>query len=98
MSSSTKLWEAWVLAKTLHQRPSEIYFVVDELAAWCFDRAVTTFGLAVEGAIEKATAKAKTMEEAKRKGKRELDKWLREPDEGPKFRDPAAERKALTRG
>lgn len=98
MNSSKKLWESWVLAKTLGNRPSEIYFITDELAAWSFDRAVTTFGLAVEAAIEKATLKCKTTDEANRKAKRELDKWLREPDEGPKFRDPAAERKALTRG
>lgn len=82
----------------MRQRPSDIYFINDELAAWSFDRAVVTFGLAVEAAIDKATSKAKTMEESRRKAQRELEKWLREPGEGPKYRDPAAERKAITRG
>lgn len=49
-----------------------------------------SFGLAVENGIDKATENAKTTKEAQRKAQRELEKWLREPDETPKFRDPGA--------
>jgi hypothetical protein len=48
--------------------------------------------MSVEAAIEKATSKAKTAEDGTRKAQRELEKWLREPGDGPRFRDPAAER------
>lgn len=49
------------------------------------------FGMAVEQDIEESTSSCKTIEEGKRKAKRTLDKWLREPldDSGHKFLDPA---------
>lgn len=55
MKSSAKLWEAWRLSKTYQQLPSQIYGVEDSLASYCFDRAVATFGIAVEQDIEEAT-------------------------------------------
>lgn len=91
MSSSSQLWETWVLSKQLGRTPAEVYFIEDQFTAWCFNRAVVMFGLAVEHDIDKATEKAKTTKDAQRKAKTTLEKWLREPDteEGPKFRDPA---------
>ena len=93
MSSSTQLWEAWILSKQLNQTPAQVYFLEDPFTAWCFNRAVVMFGMAVEQDIQESTEKAKTTVESKRKAKRTLDKWLREPakeGEGPKFRDPGA--------
>jgi broad specificity phosphatase PhoE len=61
--------------------------VHDELAAYCFDRAVLTFGLAVEHAVE--SVEGKTTKDTERKRQRELDRWLGTPQ---KFRDPLADR------
>lgn len=85
------MWEAWTLAKQLRSKPSEIYNVRDELAAFCFDRAVTTFGLAVENDIHEGTQDAKDQADGTRKASMILDRWLREPGrelDSKKFRDP----------
>lgn len=93
------LWEAWTLSRTWKVRPSEMYGIAGEFAAWCFDRAVTTFGTAVETDIKESTSKAKDDAQAKRKAQLVLHKWLNMPVEKEedgevqrrtKFRDPAA--------
>jgi hypothetical protein len=87
------LWEAWVLSKSLRQSPAEVYFIEDQLAAWCFNRAVTMFGMAVEQDIEEATSKAKNDKQAKRMANDVLDIWLEKEHSArqapSKFRDPA---------
>lgn len=45
-------------------RPSELYGVEHEIAAFCFDRAVTLFGQDVENEMHAAAQRAKTNEEA----------------------------------
>ena len=80
-----KLWEAWTLAKAYRKRPSEIYFIRDEIAAWCFDRAVHHFGSGLEYALNEAGAKAKNERAAHRARQQVLNQWL---GIKPKFRSP----------
>ena len=69
-------------------RPSEVYFIEDQLAAFCFDRAVTMFGLEVDAALKKVVRGAKNDKEAEAKSAREFAKWVRDPST-PRFKDPA---------
>lgn len=70
-----------------------MYFIEDEVTAWCFDRAVTIFGTSVEESIKAATAKSKTQAQADMSAQRTLRKWLnRSGDLTGLFRDPAAGR------
>lgn len=69
------------MSKTLHTRPSEFLQVTDPLAALHFDRAVVTFGQALDHALDKAVTpkkKGKKLSEAQRNYKiaTELEKWL----------------------
>lgn len=87
------MWEAYQLGKTLKTRPSVLYALEDELTAWSFDRAVQTFGLALERAIQEATEKTKNKSSGKRKAQQTLDKWLSSADTKAvpgRFRDPMA--------
>lgn len=52
--SSVRLWETWRLSKTYRCLPSELLGVVDELAAYCVNRAVAAFGTALEADLHKA--------------------------------------------
>jgi hypothetical protein len=78
-------------------RPSELYGITDTLHAFYFDRAVATFGLAVEADLTDAAEEAKTASSAKRKQDMRLAKWLREPDAVQKFKDPAEVMRARER-
>ena len=81
------------MGKQLRTRPSEIYGIEDELTAWSFDRAVQTFGGALEDALRTATKKTKNQAAADRKAHAELDKWLSSADTKAvpgRFRDPMA--------
>lgn len=72
-------------------RPSEVYYIHDELAAFCFDRAVHLFGSTVENAVNEKVQAAKTRAAAKRAVKTTMDKFLY-CDGAPvpgRFRDPA---------
>lgn len=66
-------------------RPSEVYHIRDEVAAWCFDRAVMTFGADVEQDLD--TIEDKNPKTAERKRLRRLERWL---GMAPQFKDPAA--------
>ncbi|WNT45022.1 tail assembly chaperone [Microbacterium phage PhunaPhoke] len=83
--------------KQLRTRPSELYGVDDELTAWSFDRAVQTFGTALENRLHEVTRKQKNQAAANRKAHQELDKWLTSADTKAvkgRFRDPMATVKA----
>ena len=73
------MYEAWTMAKTWNRRPSEIYCITNEVAAYHLDRAVMLFGLSLEADLDKATKNAKNRKEAERKAALVLDRWLREP-------------------
>lgn len=68
------------MAKQLGIRPSDLYEVDEEVAAWSFDRAVLTFGNALESKLQLIARNAKRQKEAERKIDRELQKWLSSAD------------------
>jgi len=76
-------------------RPSSLYGIDEELTAWSFDRAVQTFGNALESKLQLTARSAKKQKEAERRVDRELSKWLTSAD-GPetsaskgRYADPA---------
>lgn len=81
------LWEAWKLAKAYRTRPSSLYGITDEVAAWCFDRAVFLFGTELEAELRDATDGAKNKQQSAARQQRVMAKWL-----GGKvqYKDPAA--------
>jgi hypothetical protein len=85
------------MSKQLRSRPSEIYGIDDELTAWSFDRAVQTFGVALENQLHRVAEKTKNRASGQRKAQQELDKWLSSADTKAvpgRFRDPMATVKA----
>lgn len=80
------------MAKQLGIRPSELYGIDDEVTAWSFDRAVLTFGNALESKLQIVARSAKKQKEAERRVQRELDKWLSSADsqasKARRFADP----------
>lgn len=78
------------MGRTWKAKPSDIYFIDDEIAAWCFDRAVTLFGYTVENEMALAASKAQRGQED---GARQavLNAWLKEGRDGERgmFKDPA---------
>lgn len=87
---SRNLWEAWTLSQKWGTRPSEMYGVREEIAAFCFDRAVTMFGQNVENEIHAATKDAKSDREANALAQRVLNYRLKEgKDKVSGFKDPA---------
>lgn len=79
------MWEAYTLSKRMKIRPSELYFIKDELAAWSFDRAVMHFGAEVEADLDSIDDKNSKTLEHKRTAR--LQKWL---GIAPQFKDPGA--------
>ena len=101
MESSRNLYETWTLSKTWGIPPSELLCIEDPLVGYYLNRAVASYGLALENDIETSTRNAKTQSQADRKAALTLKKWLREPgeelEEAPKkldtgrgYKDPAA--------
>jgi hypothetical protein len=60
-----------------------LYGIEDELGAFCFDRAVTIFGVSLENEISSTNGRSE--KDTERKRQRVMDKWL---GIQPKFRDP----------
>jgi hypothetical protein len=81
-----------MMSKTYHSRPSELYGISHPVQAFFFDRAVFTFGTAVENDLKESTRKAKKQEQVDRIRDRVMAKWLGPTTPGV-FRDPHAERK-----
>lgn len=46
------MWEAYQDLKMCHKRPSEVLEVTDTIAAYCLDKAVLTFGIIIENALQ----------------------------------------------
>ena len=70
-----------------------MYMIREELTAWAFDRAVTTFGNALESRLQEVAKSAKKQKVAEQRQNSELMKWLSSNDpEGTvakgRFRDP----------
>jgi len=90
------LWEAWLLSRTWGCRPSDLYGLgASDYVAFCFDRAIATFGLAVEADMDEAAEGTDNAAQAKSARQRALNNWLTlegdEPMPGT-FRDPFATR------
>jgi hypothetical protein len=77
------------MAKTFSCRPSQLLAINDELHAYWFDRAIMLFGRAVEHDMEEARSESKTDAEAQRRQALSFGSWMRDPNEKPKFKDPA---------
>lgn len=75
------------MAQTYRTRPSELYAIDDEVAAWCFDRAIYLFGVSIDNDLDKAAHGAKNQGAANIARQRVMAKWI-----GTKvqYRDPAA--------
>ena len=74
-------------------KPSELYLISDPLAAFYFDRAVCTFGMEVQEAMDEAAEGSKTTKDSKRKRQMVFAKYMRDATGAPvpgTFRDPAA--------
>lgn len=84
------------MSKQYKRSPAELYFIKDEVAAWCFNRAVMTFGITLDNELEAAGQKAKSERGAKQRRTNILNKWMTMPGEESKgrFADPAAMAKA----
>lgn len=74
-------------------RPSKIYGVRPKHVAYYFDRAVETYGRALEDRIRTVSEKEKNQAAAEARAVRELRKWLGSQDgeagSAGQFRDPA---------
>lgn len=90
VESSTNLWEAWTLSQAFQERPSDLYGVHDEIAAWCFDRAVHLFGSSLEEDLAKARGSAKNQFQMTTRSQAVFRRWLGIEQ---KFRDPVADGK-----
>uniref|UniRef100_A0AAU6R653 Tail assembly chaperone protein n=1 Tax=Micrococcus phage Kurnik TaxID=3092208 RepID=A0AAU6R653_9CAUD len=79
------------MAQKMGVRPSEVLHLKDELAAWCFDRAVLTFANHVEAAVEAKQKNARNRAAAQRAGQLVLNKYLYadNPQAPGRFRDPS---------
>lgn len=93
MENSERVWEAYLLSKSLRTRPSDVYGIRGEFRRYCFDKAVVTFGTALEAALEEVEAKTDKARALKRA--RVLDRWL---DRELKYRNPVATAKKTTPG
>ena len=78
------------MSKEYRQLPSEVYHVEDEMAAFYFDRAVSSFGQLVEADIN-AAMEGKTGNAAQAAAQMALHKWLTQ--EQPRYADPAKARR-----
>jgi hypothetical protein len=61
-----------------------VYSITGAFRQYCFDRAVITFGAALEAELDSVEGRNAKAIQAKKS--RLLSKWL---DEAPRFRDPA---------
>lgn len=66
-------------------RPSDLYAIQGDFRRYCFDKAVVTFGTALEAALDEVTGKNEKSRASKRA--RVLDRWL---DRELKYRSPVA--------
>lgn len=77
------------MAKEFQARPSELYGIHDDYDAFCFDRAVYTFGTYVESEVEKAGEQGKTKDQRKKNAEAKLKALLSGKKE-KQYADPAA--------
>lgn len=74
---------AWRMAKTWHKRPSEIFPIKDEVAAYYFDCAVYLFGVSYEGELDKAAKAGKSASAQKVAMDQVSQRWLNDDLQDP---------------
>jgi hypothetical protein len=84
--------EAWELSSKFHCRPSDLYGIEHPVRAFFFDRAVYTFGTALESDLAASTEKSKKPAQAKAIRQRVMAKWL------GGFREPSASEEIKKKG
>jgi hypothetical protein len=74
----------------MRTRPSDIYAIEDDFVAYCFDRAVQTFGVALENRLQEVSSRSKNKKTSEQKVAMELNRWLTSdsPNSKGRFRDP----------
>lgn len=82
------------MARTWKQKPSDIYNISDPYTAYCFNRAVMTWGLAYEEDLNKAAQNAKNSKAAASAIQVAHQRWMRDeslsaPEVQKGFKDPA---------
>lgn len=87
---------AWQQARAWRCRPSDLLFIEDHVAAYCLNRAVYTYGSALEEALDNSTIgieNDKTGAKAENARKRVLTRWIPEASSAvtPTYRDPGAD-------
>lgn len=76
------------MSKTMSCRPSTLLSIDDQLAAFCFDRAVFSFGTALKSELD--SVKGKTEKEIENAQERVIRKWIPDLPTSKKYADPAA--------
>jgi hypothetical protein len=64
------------MSKEWHKTPAELYFIHDEFKAWCFNRAVYTFGSAMQEDLETTGTKSKNEGTRRRQKQMAFNKWM----------------------
>lgn len=80
------LWQTYNLAKTWGCRPSELMGITSDWTAFCFDRAVATFGNALQNELDSVEGKNNKTIRSKRE--QVLRKWIPEARSTRRFKDP----------
>lgn len=90
----------WQQSKAFHCRPSDLLAIDDELTAYYFDRAVYTFGKALEAELDRvsqSTGKGKqkkSQTQINMARSQVMNRWL---GPAPRYRDPVAEMQESSR-
>jgi hypothetical protein len=87
VANSQALWQAYQLSKSMKARPSDVYGITGAFRRFCFDQAVTTFGVSLEAELDSINGKDEKINQARKA--RTLARWLDQP---MKFREPMATR------
>jgi hypothetical protein len=80
------------MSKAWGVRPSELFNIASDFEAWCFDRAVFTFGTALDAELKQAVDGAKNQRQAETRHAQVMQEWL---GIKRKFRDPAVQSKTV---
>jgi hypothetical protein len=84
-----QLWTMWRLANQYSSRPSEVMSITNPVLAFYVDRAVSTFGMAVEEDLREQVGKQKSDLQKQLVYRTRLNSWLQSTTG---FRDPLADR------
>jgi hypothetical protein len=78
------------MSQSLNTTPASLLGIDNRIKFFCFNRAIWTFGSALDQQLEEVANKAKKPGSAKAKQSLILSQWLWEPGAKGLFKDPAA--------